>query len=90
MFDDYKLKKKTGKGEKRKKKKQKMDNKRERKIKPQKRVIKKKKISEFPLWLMRFWVQFLALLSGLRIQHYRELRCRSQTRLKSHIAVALA
>ena len=49
MFDDYKLKKKTGKGEKRKKKKQKMDNKRERKIKPQKRVIKKKKNLRVPI-----------------------------------------
>ena len=32
----------------------------------------------------------VALLSGLRIQRCRELWCRSQTRLGSHIAVAVA
>ena len=39
---------------------------------------------------MRTWVRCLALLSGLRIQHCREMRCRSQTRLGSGVAVALA
>ena len=39
---------------------------------------------------MRLWVQFLALLSGLRIRCCRELWCRLQTRLGSRIAVALA
>ena len=32
----------------------------------------------------------LALLSGLRIQHYHEMWCRLQTQLRSHIAVAMA
>ena len=32
---------------------------------------------------MRMWVQSLALLSGLRIQHRHELQCRSQSRLES-------
>ena len=45
-------------------------------------------------WLMNLTrnhdVQSLALLSGLRIQRRRELWCRSQTRLGSHIAVAVA
>ena len=44
----------------------------------------------FPLWLsrlrtwpvpMRMQVQSLVSLSGLRIQHYSELWCRSQTQL---------
>ena len=39
---------------------------------------------------MRMWVQSLASLSGLRIQHCCELWHRSQTWLGSHIAVALA
>ena len=39
---------------------------------------------------MRFRVQSLALLSGLRIWHCCELWCRSQTRLGSRVAVALA
>ena len=34
---------------------------------------------------MRMWVQSLALLSGLRIWHCRELRCRSQTQLRSKL-----
>ena len=38
---------------------------------------------------MRLWVQSLASLGGLRIQHCRELWCRSQTRLGSHVAVAV-
>ena len=39
---------------------------------------------------MRMRVRSLALLSGLRIRHYRELGCRLQMRLGSRIAVALA
>ena len=42
------------------------------------------------LGTMRFWIQSLALLSGLRIRHCQELWCGSQTRLGSVIAVALA
>ena len=38
---------------------------------------------------MRLQVQFLALLSGSRIQHCCELWCRSQTWLRSHIAAAV-
>ena len=38
---------------------------------------------------MRFWVQFLASLSGLRIWCCPELWGRSQTRLRSHVAVAV-
>ena len=34
-------------------------------------------------------MQSLALLSGLRIRHCREVWCRSQTRLGSHNAVAV-
>ena len=46
-------------------------------------------------WLMnltstRMQVQFLVLLSGLRIQHYHELWCRLQTWLRSCLAVAVA
>ena len=37
---------------------------------------------------IRLWVQSLALLSGLRIWHCRELWCRLQTRLGSCVAVA--
>ena len=37
---------------------------------------------------MRTQVQSLALLSGLRIQCCYELRCGSQTRLRSGVAVA--
>ena len=40
--------------------------------------------------LVSMWVQSLAPLSGLRIQHCRELCCRSQTWLGSCVAVALA
>ena len=42
-------------------------------------------------WLLsvRMWVQSLALLSELRIHTCHELRCRWQTRLGSHIAVAV-
>ena len=51
---------------------------------------KKKKGMEFPLWhSMRLWVQTLASLSGLRIWHCCELLCRSQTHLRSGVAVAL-
>ena len=39
---------------------------------------------------MRMWVRSLASLSGWRIQHCQELWCRSQTWLRSHIAVAVA
>ena len=39
---------------------------------------------------MRTWVQSLALLSGLRIQRFCELWCRSQMQLGSGIVVALA
>ena len=41
------------------------------------------------LVLMRMWVQSLALLSGLRILHCRELWYRSQTQLGSQVAVAV-
>ena len=39
---------------------------------------------------MRMQVLSLALLSGLRTQHCRELWCRLQTWLGSHVAVAMA
>ena len=39
---------------------------------------------------MRLRVPSLASLSGLRIQRCHELWCRSQTRLGSHVAVAVA
>ena len=39
---------------------------------------------------MRIWVQPLALLTGLRIQHCCELRHRSQMQLRSGVAVAVA
>ena len=42
------------------------------------------------LGTMRLWARSLALLSGLKIRHCRELLCRLQTRLRSGIAVALA
>ena len=38
---------------------------------------------------MTVWVPSLALLSGLRIRHCRELWCRLQTQLGSRIAVAV-
>ena len=38
---------------------------------------------------MMTWVRSLASFSGLRIRHCCELWCRSQTRLGSHVAVAL-
>ena len=34
-------------------------------------------------------VQSLALLNGLRIRHCHELWCRLQTRLRSHVSVAM-
>ena len=43
-----------------------------------------------PTRSMRVRVRSLALLSGLRIWHCSELWCRSQTQLRSRIAVALA
>ena len=39
---------------------------------------------------MRLWLRSLALLSGLTIQHCRELWCRLQMQLGSHVAVSLA
>ena len=39
---------------------------------------------------VKTWVQSLASLSGLRIQHCRELRCRLQTQLGSGIALVVA
>ena len=42
------------------------------------------------LGIMRLWVRSLASLSGLKIQHCHELWCWLQTRLASHVAVALA
>ena len=39
---------------------------------------------------MRMQVQSMALLSGLRIQDCHKLWCRSQTQLRSHIALAVA
>ena len=42
------------------------------------------------LGTMRLWVQSLASLSGLRIQSCGELWYRSQTRLGSQVAVAVA
>ena len=54
--------------------------------------------SEFPLWLsklptrlvsMRMQVRSLSSLSALRIWYCRELWCRSQTRLRSGVAVAV-
>ena len=41
------------------------------------------------LGTMRLRLRSLASLSGLRIQHCRDLRCRSQMRLGSCVAVAL-
>ena len=38
------------------------------------------------LGTVRFWVRSLASLSGLRIWHRYELWCRSQMRLRSHLA----
>ena len=38
---------------------------------------------------VRLWVRSLALLSGLRIQRCRELWCRSQTQLRSGVAMAV-
>ena len=41
------------------------------------------------LGTMSLRVQSLASLSGLRIQHCRKLWCRSQTRLRSGVAMAV-
>ena len=46
--------------------------------------------AETNLRTMRLWVQSLALLSGLRIRHFCERWYRSQTRLGSDVAVAVA
>ena len=45
---------------------------------------------QIQLGTMTFRVLSLALFSGLRIRHCRELRCRSQTRLGSGVDVAVA
>ena len=42
-----------------------------------------------PLGTLRLRVQSLASLSGLRIWRFHELWCRSQTRLRFRVAVAL-
>ena len=61
-------------------------------------VSKKEAIREFLSWFsreqtrlvsMRMRVPSLASLSGLRIWHCHELTCRSQTWLRSHVAVAV-
>ena len=53
---------------------------------------------EFPSWLsrvqiqlvsMKLWIQSLALLSKLRIQHFCQLWYRLQTRLRFRVAVAM-
>ena len=44
---------------------------------------------QIQLGTMKLWYLSLALLSGLRIWHFRELWCRSQMRLGSRAAVAL-
>ena len=44
---------------------------------------------QIQLGTKRLWLRSLASLSGLRIQHHRELWCRSQTWLRSRIAVGL-
>ena len=44
---------------------------------------------QIQLGTMKLWVRSLALISGLRIWHYRELCCRSQMQLRSDVAVAL-
>ena len=58
----------------------------------------KSNFQEFPLWLnrlrtqlvsMRMWVQPLASLTGLRIQHCCDLWHRLQMQLRSHVAVAV-
>ena len=45
---------------------------------------------QIQLGTMRSWVQSLTLLGGLRIGHCCDLSCRSQMRLGSHVAVAVA
>ena len=42
------------------------------------------------LGIMRLWVLYLASLSGSGIWRCQELWCRSQTQLKSDVAVAVA
>ena len=46
--------------------------------------------SRTQLVYVRMWVQALASLSELRIQHCYKLRCKLQTRLRSGVAVAVA
>ena len=69
-----------------------------RKKRGRKKVIKRKAIMKFPLWLsrlrtrlasMRTWVRSLALLSGLTIRCCCKLWCRLQTRLGSDVAAAV-
>ena len=50
-------------------------------------VVQQKQIR---LGTMRLWVRSLASLSGLRIWRCHELWCRSQTHLRSDVAVAVA
>ena len=49
-------------------------------------------VQQKQIWLgtMRLWVRSLASLSGLRIRRCWELWCRSQTRLRSGVAMAVA
>ena len=47
-------------------------------------------LKQIRLGTMTCWVQSLTLLCGLRIWHCYELWCRLQTRLRSHVAVAVA
>ena len=45
---------------------------------------------QIQLGTMRLWVRFLASLSGISIQHCRELGCRQQIWLGSGVAVTVA
>ena len=47
-------------------------------------------LKRIQLGTVRLWVQSLVSLSGLRIRHHHELWYRSQTRLGSGVAVAVA
>ena len=49
-------------------------------------VVQQKQIQ---LGTMRLRVRSLVSISGLRIRHYHELWCRSQTQLRSGVAVAV-
>ena len=52
----------------------------ERTKKEKKRSSRCGTVEQIQLGTMSFWVPSLSLLSGLTIQHCRELRCRSQTK----------